>query len=109
MEPPPEGSDRLSRRPVLPVFDQGALMKRTLVLAVLALSALPLRAEEPVDLSMMPRIRDEGLHNSQVMDTLFQLTDVIGPRLTGSPQAKQANEWTRDQFTRWGLVNAHLE
>ena len=84
-------------------------MKRTLVLAVLALSALPLRAEEPVDLSMMTRIRDEGLHNSQVMDTLFQLTDVIGPRLTGSPQAKQANEWTRDQFTRWGLVNAHLE
>ena len=84
-------------------------MKRTLVLAVLALSALPLRAEEPVDLSMMTRIRDEGLHHSQVMDTLFQLTDVIGPRLTGSPQAKQANEWTRDQFTRWGLVNAHLE
>ena len=58
---------------------------------------------------MMTRIRDEGLHHSQVMDTLFQLTDVIGPRLTGSPQAKQANEWTRDQFTRWGLVNAHLE
>jgi carboxypeptidase Q len=87
-------------------------MKRTLVLAVLAvlaLSALPLRAEEPVDLSMMTRIRDEGLHHSQVMDTLFHLTDVIGPRLTGSPQAKQANEWTRDQFTRWGLVNAHLE
>jgi carboxypeptidase Q len=84
-------------------------MKRTLVLAVLALSALPLRAEEPVDLSMMTRIRDEGLHHSRVMDTLFHLTDVIGPRLTGSPQAKQANEWTRDQFTRWGLVNAHLE
>jgi carboxypeptidase Q len=84
-------------------------MKRTLVLAVLALSALPLRAEEPVDLSMMSRIRDEGLHHSQVMDTLFHLTDVIGPRLTGSPQARQANEWTRDQFTRWGLVNAHLE
>jgi carboxypeptidase Q len=84
-------------------------MKRTLALAILALSALPLRAEEPVDLSMMTRIRDEGLHNSQVMDTLFQLTDVIGPRLTGSPQAKQANEWTRDQFTRLGLVNAHLE
>jgi hypothetical protein len=84
-------------------------MKRTLVLAVLALSALPLLAEEPVDLSMMTRIRDEGLHHSQVMDTLFHLTDVIGPRLTGSPQAKQANEWTRDQFTRWGLVNARLE
>jgi carboxypeptidase Q len=84
-------------------------MKRTLVLALLAITALPLWAEEPVDLAMMTRIRDEGLHHSQVMETLFQLTDVIGPRLTGSPQVKQANEWTRDQLTRWGLVNAHLE
>ena len=84
-------------------------MKRTLILALLAATALPLGAEEPVDLGMMTRIRDEGLHHSQVMETLFQLTDVIGPRLTGSPQAKQANEWTRDQFARWGLANAHLE
>ncbi len=84
-------------------------MKRILVLVALALAALPLCAEEPVDLSMMTRIRDEGLHHSQVMDTLYHLTDVIGPRLTGSPQLKAANDWTRDQFTRWGLVNAHLE
>jgi carboxypeptidase Q len=84
-------------------------MKRILVLVALALCALPLCAQEPVDLSMMTRIRDEGLHHSQVMDTLYQLTDVIGPRLTGSPQLKAANDWTRDQFTRWGLVNAHLE
>jgi len=88
-------------------------MKRTLVLALLAMTALSivpaLGAEEPVDLSMMTRIRDEGLNHSEVMETLFHLTDVIGPRLTGSPQAKQANEWTRDQFTHWGLANAHLE
>ncbi|HEY4588305.1 MAG TPA: M20/M25/M40 family metallo-hydrolase [Thermoanaerobaculia bacterium] len=88
-------------------------MKRALVLALLTLTALPivppLRAEEPVDLTMMTRIRDEGLHHSQVMETLYNLTDVIGPRLTGSPQAKRANEWTRDQFTSWGLANAHLE
>src|SRR5436305_7464667 len=88
-------------------------MKRTLVLALLTLTtlpvALPLEAEEPVDLTMVTRIRDEGLHHSQVMETLYNLTDVIGPRLTGSPQAKRANEWTRDQFTSWGLANAHLE
>jgi carboxypeptidase Q len=84
-------------------------MKRTLALVLVALFTAPLWAEEPVDLSMMTRIRDEGLHHSQVMDTLYHLTDVIGPRLTGSPQAKQANDWTRDQFTRWGLANAHLE
>ncbi len=88
-------------------------MKRTLVLALLTLTALPivppLGAEEPVDLSMMTRIRDEGLHHSEVMETLYHLTDVIGPRLTGSPQAKQANEWTRDQFAHWGLASSHLE
>jgi hypothetical protein len=55
------------------------------------------------------RIRDEGLKRSQVMETLSYLTDVIGPRLTGSPNMKRANEWTKDQLTRWGLKNAHLE
>jgi hypothetical protein len=55
------------------------------------------------------RIRDEGLNRSQVMKTVSYLTDVIGPRLTGSPEMKRANEWTRDQLTSWGLTNAHLE
>lgn len=55
------------------------------------------------------RIKDEGLQRSQVMETLSYLTDVIGPRLTGSPNMKRANEWTRDQLTKWGLKNAHLE
>jgi carboxypeptidase Q len=75
--------------------------------ALTALSALA--ADERVDLDLLTRIRAEGLGRSQVMDTLFHLTDVIGPRLTGSPAAKEANEWTRDQFARWGLANAHLE
>jgi hypothetical protein len=55
------------------------------------------------------RIRDEGLNRSQVMQTLSYLSDVIGPRLTASPNMKRSNEWTRDQLTRWGLQNAHLE
>src|SRR5262249_46346714 len=54
-------------------------------------------------------IRDEGLNRSQVMQTLSYLTDVIGPRLTGSPNLKRANEWTRDKPSSWGLTNAHLE
>jgi hypothetical protein len=66
-------------------------------------------AEEPVDFGMVTRIRDEGFGGSKVMETLFQLTDVIGARLTGSPNLKRANEWTRDQLTAWGLANAHLE
>ncbi len=55
------------------------------------------------------RIRDEGLNRSQVMRTLSYLTDVIGPRLTASPNMKRANEWTRDRLSGWGLQNAHLE
>src|SRR5712692_8694004 len=55
------------------------------------------------------RIKDEGMNRSQVMQTLSYLSDVIGPRLTASPNAKHANEWTRDTLAKWGLQNAHLE
>jgi carboxypeptidase Q len=55
------------------------------------------------------RIKEEGLKHSQVMATLSYLTDVIGPRLTGSPNMKRANEWTRDKLAAWGTSNAHLE
>ena len=78
-----------------------------LAVAVLAIGALP--TDEPIDLGMVTRIRNEGFSNSKVMDTLAYLTDVIGPRLTGSPQMKRANEWTRQQLESWGLANAHLE
>jgi Zn-dependent M28 family amino/carboxypeptidase len=55
------------------------------------------------------RIREEGLEHSQAMETLSWLCDVIGPRLTGSPNLKRANQWTRDRMAGWGLTNAHLE
>src|SRR5256714_232794 len=55
------------------------------------------------------RIRDEGLNRSHVSDARNHLTNVIGPRLTGSTSMKRANEWPRDKLTEWGLSNAHLE
>ncbi|HSE30501.1 MAG TPA: M20/M25/M40 family metallo-hydrolase [Pyrinomonadaceae bacterium] len=64
-------------------------------------------ARDPND--PIERIKDEGMNRSQVMNTLSYLSDVIGPRLTASPNMKRANEWTRDQLTRWGLQNGHLE
>jgi carboxypeptidase Q len=64
-------------------------------------------ARDPND--PIERIKDEGLNRSHVMPTLSYLSDVIGPRLTASPNMKRANEWTRDQLTGWGLQNAHLE
>jgi carboxypeptidase Q len=64
---------------------------------------------ESLDMSMYQRIRDEGLNHSHVMEFASALMDGIGPRLTGSPNAKKANEWTRDTLTKIGLENAHLE
>lgn len=66
--------------------------------------AAPKAADDPIE-----RIKVEGLKRSQVMTTLSYLTDVIGPRLTGSPGLTRANEWTRDKLSGWGLENAHLE
>jgi carboxypeptidase Q len=73
------------------------------------LLASPLAAETPVDYAVVTQIRDEGFNRSRVMETAAYLTDVIGPRLSGSPAARKANEWTRDQLAAWGLSNAHLE
>jgi|HubBroStandDraft_4_1064222.scaffolds.fasta_scaffold00098_5 carboxypeptidase Q len=64
---------------------------------------------DAVNLAVMTQIRQEGFHNSKVMEIEGQLTDVIGPRLTGSPAMKRANDWTREQFSEWGLANSHLE
>ena len=65
--------------------------------------------QEKVDLETISRIRNEGFHNSQVMELASGLMDSIGERLTGSPNMKRANEWTRDKLTEMALSNAHLE
>jgi hypothetical protein len=66
-------------------------------------------ATESIDLGMYERIRDEGLNRSHVMEFASALMDGIGPRLTASPNARKANDWTRDTLTKIGLENAHLE
>ena len=70
---------------------------------------LPQPATETLDLTMYQRIREEGLSHSHVMEFGSALMDGIGPRLTGSPNLKRANEWTRDQLAAMGCTNAHLE
>src|SRR5258708_3756806 len=98
--------------PSWPIFEalrrrHGVPLRPTLTLA-LALVPLAVAAEEAVDLDMLTRIRAEGFHHSGVMETVAQLTDVIGPRLTNSPLARRANESTRQQLEAWALVGAHL-
>jgi len=79
----------------------------------LILSAIPIAwsqaPQEKVDLETITRIRYEGFHNSKVTELASGLMDSIGERLTGSPNMKRANDWTRDKLTELGLSNAHLE
>ena len=87
-------------------------MRRTVALTVLCFflsSTVQSWSEENVDLQMLTRIRQEGFGNSKVMEILSRLCDEIGPRLTGSPNMRKANEWARKQLEDWGLTNAHLE
>jgi len=79
-------------------------------LAVLSMAAaFHCSAQEKVDLETIGKIRYEGFHNSKIMEIASGLMDQIGPRLTGSPNVKKANEWTRDKLKDFGLVNSHLE
>jgi carboxypeptidase Q len=86
-------------------------MRRLLLVAILAASAatLALAQSEKLDYAMLGRIRDEGLNRSQVMDHVSWLSDVFGPRLTGSPGIQQASEWTMKKFREWELSNVHQE
>jgi carboxypeptidase Q len=89
--------------------------QRTLVLtAVLSLLVgLPLTAQwaitEKLDLDAIYKIKDEGLQRSKVMEIESYLTDVYGPRLTGSPNIKEAADWAQKTMKEWGLANVKTE
>jgi hypothetical protein len=88
-------------------------MKRMLILCcfiVLLVSLAPAQlAREKFDSAAVAQIKDEGLNRSNVMEILSYLTDVYGPRLTGSPGYERAAKWAQSKMTSWGLQNAHLE
>src|SRR6201991_1385208 len=85
------------------------LLRRVVALIlVLYLLALPAFAQNGEG-DLLGRIRKEAIDRSQIMKTMHMLTDVYGPRLTGSPNHKAAAEWAIKQMTSWGLQNAHLE
>jgi carboxypeptidase Q len=78
-------------------------------LVIVIATSLPIAQGERLDLATIGRIRDEGFNRSHVMDHIFWLADVYGPRLTGSPGIQQAGEWAMKTFNEWGLANAHQE
>jgi len=86
-----------------------ALKRLIAGLCLVAFAESAFSATEAVDLDMVTRIRIEGFTNSKVMESASEMMDRIGPRLTGSPEMKEANEWTKQQLSSWGLANAHLE
>jgi hypothetical protein len=72
------------------------------------LFAMPAAAQS-VDRVAINGLIDQGLNHSEVMQTAAYLTDRIGGRLTNSPQMRQAETWTQQQFRDWGLSNVHTE
>jgi hypothetical protein len=78
---------------------------------VVLLMVLPLAAQAPsqADLYAIYQIKDEGFNRSQVMDIMSYLSDVYGPRLTNSPDIKEAAAWTTGKMNDWKLANVHLE
>ena len=93
------------------IYRRATALVLLLILFVSPVALLAQQAQAPAADPNDPvqKIKDEGMNRSQVMQTLSYLSDVIGPRLTASPGMKRANDWTRDQLTKCGLQNAHLE
>jgi carboxypeptidase Q len=99
-------------------------MLRTLRLSLLCLALLPpfntyiqvqgqSQSQSPppplIAVDAQERIRKEARENSQIMRTMHYLTDVYGPRLTGSPNLKAAGEWAIKQMAEWGFENGQLD
>ena len=79
------------------------------VLSGLLLSTLVRAQDEMVDTGMIARIREEGLHHSQVRYIAHNITDVAGSRLTNSPGFRRASGWIVSTLKQWGLSNAQAE
>ena len=84
-------------------------MRAPFLTAILAFLVSPASAQERVDLDVIARIREEGLQRSRVMDFAWVMTDVLGPRLTGSPGMRHAQQWARARMDSLGLVNTVIE
>jgi carboxypeptidase Q len=82
---------------------------RATFLCLLALAAAgPAAAQSPVDTAGTGALIQQAMDRSEVMPNLQHLSDVIGPRLSGSPAMRRANQWTAERFRAYGL-SATLE
>jgi len=86
-------------------------MKRSTIILILAsfVFTISAPAQEKVDAAVNAKIRDEGLNRSQVLKTFEHFTEAIGPRLTGSPAVKAADDYSVAMLKEWGYTDAHLD
>jgi hypothetical protein len=84
-------------------------MRKLAIPVLLFILVFSVRSQERVDLGMVDRIKAEAFERSKVMETLRNLTDVHGPRLTGSPGFEDAARWAMAELTGYGLEKVHLE
>jgi carboxypeptidase Q len=85
------------------------LLAAVVLFGLKAANAQDANAQEKADRETADQIRDAALNHSQITEMLGYFTDVIGPRLTGAPNLKRAEEYALGRLREWGLANAHLE
>ncbi len=71
--------------------------------------SLNLSAQNTADLSAISKLKNEEITTSHVMENLFYLTDVYGPRLTNSDGFNDSAQWVIQQLKQYGLTNVHVE
>lgn len=85
------------------------MQKYLLSLSLLLMASLMLHAQEPVNSKINDAVRKHGLEKSQAIEIASWLTDVYGPRLTGSPMLDKATDWALKTLKDWGMQNVHTE
>lgn len=81
----------------------------SIVAGILLLLAIPMQAQAPGIAETYAAIRAEETNNSKIMWIIHQVADVHGPRVTGTPSLKAADDWALATMASWGLANTHLE
>ena len=84
-------------------------MSKRVAAALVVLGLLAPLSAQRLDPDINARIRQEASAHSQIMRTLHFLTDVYGPRLTGSPSLEASGEWAIRTMGSWGMTSGHLE
>ena len=80
-----------------------------ILLCCLIFAALPATAQAPGVSEVYAQIRAEETNDSKIMWIIHEVADVYGPRVTGTPNLKAADDWVLKTMASWGLVNTHLE